>query len=93
MSNKTHKNRETSPANKTRRKLIIKEPDTIINSIVDSISSLNPFNNNDEQNTSIPVEQNEIITCNDRRCPNGYRCNTDKICYKLKSLELELNSF
>ena len=91
MSNKTHKNRETSPANKTRRKLIIKEPDTIINSIVDSISSLNPFNNNDEQNTSIPVEQNEIITCNDRRCPNGYRCNTDKICYKLKSLELELN--
>ena len=99
MSKKTHKNRETSPANKTRRKLNIKEPTTIINSITDSISSLNPFNNNKEQNTNIPVEQNtnipveqnNVITCNDRRCPNGYRCNTDKICYKLKSLDLELN--
>jgi len=91
MSKKTHKNRETSPANKTRRKLNIKEPTTIIKSITDSISSLNPFNNNNEQNTNIPVEQSNITTCNDRRCPNGYRCNTDKICYKLKSLELELN--
>lgn len=91
MSKKTHKNRETSPANKTRRKLNIKEPTTIINSITDSISSINPFNNNKEENTNVPVEQQNIITCNDRRCPNGYRCNIDKICYKLKSLDLEFN--
>ena len=47
--------------------------------------------NNKEENTNVPVEQQNIITCNDRRCPNGYRCNIDKICYKLKSLDLEFN--
>jgi hypothetical protein len=31
------------------------------------------------------------ITCEDKRCPVGYRCDDNKVCYKLKDIELVSN--
>ena len=31
------------------------------------------------------------ITCEDKRCPIGYRCDDNKVCYKLRDIELHSN--
>jgi len=39
-----------------------------------------------------PVPVNDAnMTCEDKRCPVGYRCDDNKVCYKLKDIELNSN--
>ena len=105
MPKKTRKEQnDTSPStNKTRRKLKIKpneppQPPPIVDTIVNTIASLNPFRSAAEQ-VPPPTEQAAVsvsqpganITCEDKRCPVGYRCDDNKVCYKLKDIELVSN--
>jgi len=39
-----------------------------------------------------PVQGTDAnISCEDKRCPVGYRCDDNKVCYKLKDIELTSN--
>jgi len=83
----------SKPNNKTRRKINIKPDEPrILDTIVDKISVLNPFNaSTDEPQPNLPVTNHEY-TCEDKkRCPGGYRCNKDKKCYKLTDIDLVSN--
>ena len=77
---RTNKHDISSTKNTTRRKLKIqpKTPSPISN-IVNTISSMNPFNSDDK------------LSCEDKRCPVGFRCDEDKTCYKLTEVELSSN--
>jgi hypothetical protein len=103
MPKKTRKEpNDTSPStNKTRRKLKIKPnestqpqpqpvPEPIVDTIVNALSSLNPFHT-----APVQVEPAAVvdasISCEDKRCPVGYRCDDNKVCYKLKDIELTSN--
>ena len=107
MPKKTRKEQnDISPStNKTRRKLKIKpnvsaqlqpQPPPIVDTIVNTLASLNPFHSASEK---VPTEQaagpeqanDANITCEDKRCPVGYRCDDNKVCYQLKNIELTSN--
>ena len=86
----------SKPNKKTRRKINIKPDEPrILDNIVDKISVLNPFNesiNEQQSQPDISSTQTEF-TCEDKkRCPSGYRCNTDKKCYKLTDINLVSNN-
>ena len=86
----------TSKTNrKTRRKLTIKPDEPrILDNIVDKISALNPFNepiNESQSQPDIPITLPEY-TCEDKkRCPSGYRCDSNNNCYKLTDINLVSN--
>ena len=83
----------SKPNKKTRRKINIKPDEPrILDTIVDKISGLNPFNEStNEPQPDIPVINHEH-TCEDKkRCPSGYRCDKDKKCYKLTNINLVSN--
>ena len=110
MPKKTRKEpNDTSPStNKTRKLKVIRpneptlpqpQPQPIVDTIVNALSSLSPFR-------SAPVQLQEPgavtgpgpgpgpdanMTCEDKRCPVGYRCDDNKVCYKLKDIELVSN--
>jgi len=75
----------STPNKKTRRKINIKPDEPrILDTIVDKISGLNPFNasTNEPQPQPQPQPQPDIpvtnkeFTCEDKkRCPSGYRCD------------------
>ena len=82
----------TNSHNTTRRKLNIK-PDAprIVDSIVDKISALNPFGQSTPESTPPQITEPKY-TCEDKkRCPSGYRCDTNNECYKLTNIMLDSN--
>ena len=95
-SRKIKPNVNTSkPNKKTRRKINIKPDEPrILDTIVDKISGVNPFNastNESQTSTDISVTEQEH-TCEDKKqCPKGYRCDKQKICYKLTNIDLVSN--
>lgn len=110
MPKKTRKEpNDISPStNKTRRKLKIKppqpQPEPIVDTIVNTLSALNPFRSAPEKQQTEPLQaavdgpgpgpgpvNDANITCEDKRCPVGYRCDDNKVCYKLKDIELVSN--
>ena len=115
MPKKTRKEpNDTSPSTNKTRKLKIKppqpqpQPQPIVNTIVNTLASLNPFHNAPVQVEPVkwqapaqaePVQAEPVqaaatdakISCEDKRCPVGYRCDDDKVCYKLKDIELVSN--
>jgi hypothetical protein len=106
MPKKTRKEQnDTSPStNKTRRKLKIKPNNSppIVDTIVNALSALNPFQTAPENGQAEPIQAaatvpgpvpgpDANITCEDKRCPVGYRCDDNKVCYKLRDIELNSN--
>ena len=94
-----------SQKNTTRRKLKLVEPvkpTPIVDTIVNTLSTLNPFG---ATNTSETTEKSSVATvaatglqqnddkttCEDKRCPVGFRCDENKICYRLTDIELQSN--
>jgi hypothetical protein len=85
----------STPNKKTRRKINIKPDEPrIMDTIVDKISVLNPFNastNEPQPQPDIPVTNKEF-TCEDKkRCPSGYRCDKHNKCYRLTDIDLVAN--
>lgn len=96
-TNKTRRKLKIKP-NESTQQQPQPVPDPIVDTIVNTLASLNPFR-------SAPVEVEPVqadvagpgqvndanITCEDKRCPVGYRCDDNKVCYKLKDIELVSN--
>ena len=85
----------STPNKKTRRKINIKPDEPrIMDTIVDKISVLNPFNASTTEpqlQPDIPVTNKEF-TCEDKkRCPSGYRCDKHNKCYRLTDIDLVAN--
>ena len=81
-------------------------PQPIVDTIVNALSALNPFRNAPVQVEPVQWQvQGDVtgpgpstgpgpivnMTCEDKRCPVGYRCDDNKVCYKLKDIELVSN--
>jgi len=96
-TNKTRRKLKIKP-NESTQQQPQPVPEPIVDTIVNTLASLNPFR-------SAPVEVEPVqaavagpgpmndanITCEDKRCPVGYRCDDNKVCYKLKDIELVSN--
>jgi hypothetical protein len=81
------------------------QPEPIVDTIVNALASINPFHNAPVQvepvkwqapaeplQDAVAVPVNDAnMSCKDQRCPIGYRCDDDKVCYKLKDIELVSN--
>jgi hypothetical protein len=88
----------STPNKKTRRKINIKPDEPrILDTIVDKISVLNPFNASTNEPQSQPQAQAQPVTnheysCEDKkRCPSGYRCDKHNKCYRLTDIDLVSN--
>ena len=83
MPKKTHRKQVSgSKTNNTTRRKVNKKKDVssetqpILNTIVNKISDLNPFSGSTDETVSADnIEQ--AISCKDKRCPSGYRCNKE----------------
>jgi len=76
------------------------QPQPIVDKIVNAISSLNPFRSAHVEVEPVQLQEqgalpgpgpDASITCEDKRCPVGYRCDDNKVCYKLKDIEIVSN--